>query len=106
MAAGSAGLRDNYILGDGRGRGNTAARSIATPAVRGVARKAHSVMHRNASIGALIGALVPLIGCVPRPARPPRPERLVPVIPAPHVTRPGPGSWIAPDTLEVFVADT
>jgi hexosaminidase len=37
---------------------------------------------------------------------PPRPERLVPVIPAPHVTRSGIGTWNAPDTLEVWVADT
>jgi hexosaminidase len=28
------------------------------------------------------------------------------VIPAPHVTRPGSGSWNAPDTLDVWVADT
>jgi hexosaminidase len=28
------------------------------------------------------------------------------VIPAPHVTRPGAGTWTAPDTLEVWVADT
>jgi hexosaminidase len=54
--------------------------------------------------GALSLAL--LAACAPPPARPPRPERLVPVIPAPHVARPGSGSWIAPDTLEVWVADT
>ena len=30
----------------------------------------------------------------------------MPVIPAPHVTRPGLGSWTAPDTLDVYVADT
>ena len=44
--------------------------------------------------------------CTPPPARPPRPERLVSVIPAPHVTRPGVGRWNAPDTLDVWVADT
>jgi hexosaminidase len=44
--------------------------------------------------------------CTPPPSRPPRPERLVPVIPAPHVTRPGTGSWNVPDTLDVWVADT
>jgi len=44
--------------------------------------------------------------CTPPPARPPRPERLVPVIPAPHVSRLGIGAWIAPDTLDVWVADT
>jgi hexosaminidase len=54
--------------------------------------------------GALSLAL--LAACAPPPARPPRPERLVPVIPAPHVARPGSDSWIAPDTLEVWVADT
>ena len=52
----------------------------------------------------LIGAFI--MACAPGPALPPRPERLVPVIPAPHVTRPGAGTWNAPDTLEVWVADT
>ena len=28
------------------------------------------------------------------------------MIPAPHVTRPGEGAWTAPDTLDVWVADT
>jgi hexosaminidase len=46
------------------------------------------------------------VACAPSPARPPRPERLVPVIPAPHVTRPGEGVWTAPDTLDVWVTDT
>jgi hexosaminidase len=46
------------------------------------------------------------VACTPSPARPPRPERLVPVIPAPHVTRPGEGAWTAPDTLDVWVTDT
>ena len=63
-------------------------------------------MHRSVSNGALIGVLFALSGCMPRPARPPRPERLVPVIPAPHVTRSGMGAWVAPDTLDVWVADT
>ena len=53
-----------------------------------------------------VGLAMALYGCMPRPARPPRPERLVPVIPAPHVTRPGVGAWTAPDTLDVWVADT
>jgi hexosaminidase len=52
----------------------------------------------------LIGTLT--VACVPGPALPPRPERLVPVIPAPHVTRPGVGAWSIPDTLDVWVADT
>jgi hexosaminidase len=43
---------------------------------------------------------------MPPAARPARAERLVPVIPAPHVTRSGAGTWKAPDTLEVWVADT
>jgi len=46
------------------------------------------------------------MSCVPGPALPPRPERLVSIIPAPHVTRPGAGTWRAPDTLEVWIADT
>jgi hexosaminidase len=54
----------------------------------------------------LEAAFLSFTGCMPRPARPPRPERLVPVIPAPHVTRAGPGAWVAPDTLDVWVADT
>ena len=53
-----------------------------------------------------IGAAAAITACVPAPARPPRPERLMPVIPAPHVTRPGSGAWSAPDTLDVWVADT
>src|SRR5688500_1328334 len=54
----------------------------------------------------LTGTFTLLAGCVPGPAIPPRPERLVPVIPAPHVTRSGVGTGNAPDTLEVRVADT
>ena len=50
--------------------------------------------------------LFALTACVPGPALPPRPERLVSVIPAPHVTRPGAGTWNAPDTLDVWVVDT
>ena len=60
---------------------------------------------RNLICG-VAGAVIALGGCLPPSARPPRPERLIPVIPAPHVTRPGSGSWQAPDTLEVWVADT
>ena len=52
------------------------------------------------------GAFLLFAGCMPQPARPPRPERLVSVIPAPHVTRAGAGSWVAPDTLDVWVTDT
>ena len=55
---------------------------------------------------ALLGALALVSACTPPPARAPRPERLVPVLPAPHVTRPGTGAWTAPDTLDVWVADT
>ena len=55
---------------------------------------------------ALLGALALVSACTPPPARAPRPERLVPVIPAPHVTRPGTDAWTAPDTLDVWVADT
>jgi hexosaminidase len=56
---------------------------------------------------AVVTSLIALVtGCMPPPSRPPRVERLVPVIPAPHVTRPGDGAWIVPDTLDVFVADT
>lgn len=47
-----------------------------------------------------------LSSCAPAPARSPRPERLVPVIPAPHVARAGTGFWQVPDTLDVWVADT
>ena len=54
----------------------------------------------------LIGTFAMLSGCVPGRATPPRPERLVPVIPAPHVTRPGVGTWTAPDTLDVWIADS
>ena len=54
----------------------------------------------------LVGTSLAFSSCTPAPARPPRPERLVPVIPAPHVTRPGVGAWSAPDTLDVWVADT
>jgi hexosaminidase len=54
----------------------------------------------------MIGALTVLGGCVPGPARPPRPEVLLRVIPAPHVARPGNGGWAVPDTLDVWVADT
>ena len=54
----------------------------------------------------MLAGLLATAACTPPPARPPRPERLVPVIPAPHVTRPGSGSWTAPDTLEVWVTDT
>lgn len=57
-------------------------------------------------LSALAGTLLMSSGCVPGPALPPRPERLVQVIPAPHVTRPGVGSWTAPDTLDVWIADT
>ena len=53
-----------------------------------------------------LGTFLVFAGCMPQPARPPRPERLVSVIPAPHVTRPGSGAWTAPDTLDVWVADT
>jgi hexosaminidase len=63
-------------------------------------------MRRTSTPAALISALLLATGCMPRPARPPRPERIVPVIPAPHVAQPGRGTWIAPDTLEIFVADT
>ena len=63
-------------------------------------------MPRMRITAALVSALSLATGCMPRPARPPVPERIVPVIPAPHVAQPGRGSWIAPDTLEVFVADT
>ena len=64
-----------------------------------------SSAHCNAR--ALISGIAVALGaCAPPPARPPRPERLVPVIPAPHVTRPGSGSWNAPDTLDVWVADS
>lgn len=52
----------------------------------------------------LIGTFT--VACVPGPALSPRPERLVSVIPAPHVTRPGSGSWNAPDTVDIWVADT
>ncbi|NUQ10833.1 MAG: family 20 glycosylhydrolase [Gemmatimonadaceae bacterium] len=54
---------------------------------------------------AIVTVLV-LGACTPPPAVPPRPERIVPVIPAPHVARTLSGAWVAPDTLEVFVADT
>ena len=54
----------------------------------------------------MLAGLLATAACTPPPARPPRPERLVPVIPAPHVTRPGSGSWTAPDTLEIWVTDT
>lgn len=60
----------------------------------------------RALVSGIASAVVALGACTPPPARPPRPERLVPVIPAPHVTRPGSGSWNAPDTLDVWVADT
>jgi hexosaminidase len=46
------------------------------------------------------------IACAPRPAMPPRPERLVPVIPAPHVANPTRGDWLPADTIDVWVADT
>ena len=63
-------------------------------------------MRQYAGGSARIGALTFLLGCVPGPAHPPRPERLVSVIPAPHVARPGVGGWLAPDTLEIWVTDT
>ncbi len=63
-------------------------------------------MRRTSTPAALISALFLVSGCMPRPARPPIPERVVPIIPAPHVAQPARGTWIAPDTLEVFVADT
>jgi hexosaminidase len=44
--------------------------------------------------------------CAPPPAIPPRPERLVPVIPAPHVARTTRGDWRPADTVDVWVADT
>lgn len=47
-----------------------------------------------------------LAGCAPRPAIPPRPERLVAVIPAPHVARPARGAWLPADTIDVRVEDT
>ena len=52
------------------------------------------------------GLIVGATGCTPPSPRPPRVDRLVPVIPAPHVTRPGEGTWTVPDTLDVFVLDT
>ncbi|HEX6317109.1 MAG TPA: family 20 glycosylhydrolase [Gemmatimonadaceae bacterium] len=60
----------------------------------------------GASCLVMMAALTVFSACVPGPARAPRPERLLPVIPAPHVTRPGVGAWTAPDTLDVWVADT
>lgn len=62
---------------------------------------------RQRTVGpAMAVALWLIAGCTPAPSVPPRPERLVPVIPAPHVVRTLAGAWTVPDTLAVFVADT
>jgi hexosaminidase len=56
---------------------------------------------------ASLAALSMLSACVSPPPGVPEPERVVPVIPAPHVARPGgTESWVAPDTLDVWIADT
>ena len=69
--------------------------------IPGVSSRAHRLIWALAAV--LAGS-----SCTPvPPGRPPvLRDRLVPVIPAPHVTRPGAGTWNAPDTLEVWVADT
>lgn len=55
-----------------------------------------------------IGALFVLVAaaCAPAPSVPPRPERLVPIVPAPHVVRTTRGEWRPADTIDVWVADT
>ena len=63
-------------------------------------------MQSTKVVATLVGVLALTGGCMPRPARPPRPEQIVPIIPAPHVAQVGRGSWYTPDTIEVFVPDT
>ncbi len=65
-----------------------------------------AAMRRVSVVPLLAGAVMSAWACTPGPARPPRPERLVPVIPAPHIARPGTGAWNVPDTLDVWIADT
>src|SRR6187549_1698258 len=69
-------------------------------------REATVGVHRLHSISRL--AVVTLLAaCISAPPGVPKPEKVVPVIPAPHVARPGgTESWVAPDTLNVWIADT
>jgi len=60
---------------------------------------------RAGAIGALL-LIVAAAACAPAPAVAPRPERLVPVIPAPHVARTTRGEWRPADTVDVWIADT
>ena len=69
-------------------------------------REATFGTHRFHSISRLAAVTV-LTACISAPPGVPAPEKVVPVIPAPHVARPGgTESWVAPDTLNVWIADT
>ena len=69
-------------------------------------REATFGVHRFHGISRLAAVTV-LTACISAPPGVPAPEKVVPVIPAPHVARPGgTESWVAPDTLNVWIADT
>ncbi len=62
---------------------------------------------RRSQLGILIPGVLPLMAaCTTGPATSPVPQRLVPVIPAPHVARATRGQWQPPDTVGVWIADT